>query len=103
MQRRPTTQDISWFLDLYKNGQLDLDPPYQRRSVWSPKDRRFFLDTIFRGYATPAIYLHKEMDEKGSVKHAVVDGKQRLETIINQLESRHRGQVKKDEGCSIHL
>lgn len=82
MQRRPTTQDISWFLDLYKNGQLDLDPPYQRRSVWSPKDRRFFLDTIFRGYPTPAIYLHKEMDEKGGVKHAVVDGKQRLETII---------------------
>ncbi len=82
MQRRPTTQDISWFLDLYKNGQLDLDPPYQRRSVWSPKDRRFFLDTIFRGYATPAIYLHKDMDEKGNAKHSIVDGKQRLETII---------------------
>jgi hypothetical protein len=52
MQRRPTTQDISWFLDLYKNGQLDLDPPYQRRSVWSRKHRRFFLDTIF---ALPAL------------------------------------------------
>jgi len=48
--RRPITQDISWFLDQHRMGQLDLDPPYQRRSVWSPKDRRFFLDTIFRGY-----------------------------------------------------
>jgi hypothetical protein len=71
MQRRPTTQEICWFLNLYKNGQLDLDPPYQRRSVWSPKDRRFFLDTIFRGYATPAIYLYKVTDDKGSVKHMV--------------------------------
>ena len=43
VDRRVTTQDISWFLDLSRNGQLNLDPPYQRRSVWSPKDRRFFL------------------------------------------------------------
>ncbi len=48
MQRRSTSQDISWFLDLKRNGQIDMDPPYQRRSVWNSKDRRFFLDTIFR-------------------------------------------------------
>jgi hypothetical protein len=33
MKRRLTTQDITWFLDLHRNKQLDLDPPYQRRSV----------------------------------------------------------------------
>jgi hypothetical protein len=38
MKRRPTTQDISWLLDLARNKQLDLDPPYQRRSVWTNKD-----------------------------------------------------------------
>lgn len=44
MGRTLTTQDISWFLDIYDKGQLDLDPPYQRRSVWSPQDRRYFTE-----------------------------------------------------------
>lgn len=82
VDRRPSTQDISWFLDLYRMGQLDLNPSYQRRSVWSPNDRRYFLDTIFRGYPSPAIYLHKETTPDGKTIYAVVDGKQRLETII---------------------
>lgn len=82
MKRRPTTQDISWFLDLHSNKQLDLDPPYQRRSVWTSKDRKFFLDTIFRDYPSPAIFLHKETAEDGKIIYHVVDGKQRLETIL---------------------
>jgi Protein of unknown function DUF262 len=82
MDRRPTTQDVSWFLDLDRNSQLDLEPPYQRRSVWSLRDRRFFLDTIFRGYPSPAIFLHKHFTEGGKHVYEVVDGKQRLETIL---------------------
>jgi hypothetical protein len=74
---------ISWFIDLYYNGQLDLDPPYQRRSVWTLKDRKFFLDTIFRNYPCPAVFLHKDIDgtSRKMIYH-VVDGKQRLETIM---------------------
>lgn len=76
-------RDIAWFLDLYLNGQLDLTPPYQRRSVWTVKDRRFFLDTIFRNYPSPAVFLHKEIDtDRSRMLYHVVDGKQRLETVI---------------------
>jgi hypothetical protein len=74
---------LKWFLDMYHNGQLNLDPPYQRRSVWTLKDRRFFLDTIFRNYPSPAVFLHKEIDQaQGKMIYHVVDGKQRLETIV---------------------
>jgi hypothetical protein len=83
MKRQPSTQQISWFLDLERNGQLDLNPPYQRKSVWSPKDRRFFLDTIFRNYPTPPIFIHRTIDDNGLATFHVVDGKQRLETIIS--------------------
>ncbi|MCK8491767.1 DUF262 domain-containing protein [Spirosoma sp. RP8] len=82
MQRQPTIHQISWFLDLRNNGQLDLDPPYQRKSVWSLRDRKFFLDTIFRNYPTPPIFLHREIDDNGKTTYHVVDGKQRLETIF---------------------
>jgi len=83
MQRRPTTQDITWLLDLSRNKQLNLDPPYQRRSVWTRKDRQFFLDTIFRDFPSPAIFLHKTISDDGQVTYHVVDGKQRLQTILD--------------------
>lgn len=81
MTRRSTTQDISWFIDARRNSQLELDPPYQRRSVWTNKDRKFFLDTIFRGYPSPSIFLHKNVDGERTI-YSVVDGKQRLQTIF---------------------
>lgn len=39
------------------------------------------MDTIFRNYPCPAIFLHKEIKD-GKTVYNVVDGKQRLETII---------------------
>ena len=74
---------IKWFLDVRRYGQLDLEPPYQRRSVWTLKDRKNFLDTVFRGYPCPAVFLHKEFNrETEKIDFRVVDGKQRLETLI---------------------
>jgi len=62
--------------------RLDLSPSYQRRSVWTRRDRQFFLDTIFNNYPSPAIFLHKDVDEYSNPTYHVVDGKQRLETIL---------------------
>lgn len=81
--RRASTQDVSWFLDQARQKRIDLTPPYQRKSVWTSGDRRFFLDTIFRDYPCPPIYLHKTIDETGAAIYHVVDGKQRIETVIN--------------------
>jgi hypothetical protein len=90
INRRPGTQDISWFLDQHRFSRLDLDPPYQRRSVWTTRDRRYFLDTLFRGYPCPPIYLHKTIDADGAAIFHVVDGKQRLETLIRFAEGKLR-------------
>ncbi|NQX40774.1 Protein of unknown function DUF262 [Pedobacter steynii] len=88
MKRQPTPQHLTWFLDMYRNGQLVLNPPYQRKSVWAPKDRAFFLDTIFRNYPAPPVFVHREIDDKGYTTFNVVDGKQRLETIIMFAENK---------------
>ena len=88
MKRQPTTQQITWFLDLHRNNQLDLEPPYQRKSVWSSKDRKFFLDTIFRNYPAPPIFIHRTVSDQGYAKYHVVDGKQRLETILSFFENK---------------
>lgn len=90
MARQLTSQDISWFLDLHEKGQLNLEPPYQRRSVWSPRDKRFFIDTILNAYPAPPIFLHKTLDDNGRPTYHVVDGKQRLKTIIEFTQDQVR-------------
>ena len=96
MNRRPSTQDITWLMDLNTNKQLDLEPPYQRRSVWTLKDKQFFLDTIFRNYPSPAIFLHKTMDDAGKATYHVVDGKQRTKAILDFVADKIR--IAKDYG-----
>lgn len=88
MARNISTQDISWFLDLNNRGLLDLKPPYQRHSVWTLKERRYFLDTIFNTYPCPPLFLYKTLSDIGISTYHVVDGKQRLETIINFADNK---------------
>ena len=85
-ERRQTTQSIAWFWDLYKRELLELDPPYQRRSVWSQSYKDYFIDTLLLDYPAPAVFLFEDIHEDGVAQYSVVDGKQRLATIFEFLE-----------------
>lgn len=80
---RGNRQTISWFIDLYRRGLLALDPPYQRRSVWTQRYREDFVETILLGYPAPSLFLHEEIDSEGGQTYAVVDGKQRLTAVFD--------------------
>jgi len=80
--RRQNFQTISWFNDLYKRQLLELDPPYQRRSVWNQAYKNDFIDTVLRQFPAPAIFLFEEISADGASKYYVVDGKQRLTAIF---------------------
>ena len=82
MQRRHNFQTISWFWDIHQRELLELDPPYQRRSVWNQSYKDAFVDTILLSYPAPAIFLYEEIQTSGRALYNVVDGKQRLLTIF---------------------
>lgn len=82
MRRIANFQSISWFWDLYQRKLLDLEPPYQRRSVWNQAYKDYFIDTVLNGYPAPAIFLYQEISSDGISEFSVVDGKQRLSTIF---------------------
>jgi len=82
MARRHNFQTFSWFHDLHKRDLLDLDPPYQRRSVWSQSFKNYFVDTVLLQYPSPAIFLYEDIAETGRSQYHVVDGKQRLTTMF---------------------
>jgi len=79
---RGNRQTISWFVDLHRRELLELDPPYQRRSVWTQRYREDFIETVLLGYPAPSLFLYEEIKDDGSTNYAVVDGKQRLTTLF---------------------
>jgi|HubBroStandDraft_3_1064219.scaffolds.fasta_scaffold23584_2 glycosyltransferase involved in cell wall biosynthesis len=66
---------------LYTIRQLNLNPGFQRKSVWTTKDRSKLLESIIRNYPVPAIFLYRR-EENGKIVYDVIDGKQRLESIL---------------------
>lgn len=88
MSRPINFQTVSWFWDLYTRHLLDLDPPYQRRSVWNQDYKDFFVDTVLNSYPAPAIFLYQEITSDGISKFSIVDGKQRLSTLFEFAENK---------------
>jgi len=56
---RKTQFTVADFLSWQREGTLNLNPRFQRRSVWKPGARSYFLDTVVRGLPAPIIYLNK--------------------------------------------
>lgn len=86
--RQPNTQYVSWFLDMKDGGRLNLDPPYQRRSVWNQEYKKAFIDTIIRNYPTQAIFIEAYTPDNGRTEYRVLDGKQRITSIIEFCEDK---------------
>jgi len=82
MARRHNIQTVSWFYDLWSRKLLDLDPPYQRRSVWSQEFKDYFVDTVLLNYPAPALFVYEDITPDGRSVYHVVDGKQRLTTLF---------------------
>ena len=88
MSRAINFQTVSWFWDLYTRHLLELEPPYQRRSVWNQEYKDFFIDTVLNGYPAPAIFLYQEITSEGISKYSVIDGKQRLSTLFEFADNK---------------
>ncbi|GIK22776.1 MAG: hypothetical protein BroJett005_21900 [Ignavibacteriota bacterium] len=83
---------VSALYKLYKNEELDDSPYYQRFSkLWSVEKKRLLIDTIINGYDIPKFYFHYIISSDNTLnstnkKYAIIDGKQRLNTIVEFFE-----------------
>jgi Protein of unknown function DUF262 len=75
---------IADFIEWSEKKQLILNPDFQRQSVWPPAAKSYLIDTILRKLPIPKIYMRTkvDVDTRRSVRE-VVDGQQRLRTIID--------------------
>ena len=78
-----TLFSVSDFLDWQRQGALNLNPPFQRRSVWKPGAKSYLIDSVVRGLPTPLIFIREGLDlETLRPMREVIDGQQRLRTLI---------------------
>jgi hypothetical protein len=77
------TYSINDFVEWDAAKQLELNPRFQRRAVWTDKAKSFLIDTILRGKPIPKIFIRQKINvsTKTSIRE-VVDGQQRLRTIL---------------------
>lgn len=67
--------------------RIELSPVYQREAgVWSLEKKQLFIDSLFNGFDIPKLYFN-EYPPDSPYLYAVVDGKQRLTTILAFMNS----------------
>ena len=80
----PQTFSVAEFLKWNDDGELKLNPKFQRGSVWTAPARTYLIDSILRGYPIPKLLLRTSIDrDSRRTIRDVVDGQQRLRTIID--------------------
>lgn len=84
LERNSNNINIATFWENCQLGKYHFDPDYQRPSdVWSYSKKSFLIDTILKNFPMPPIFLHQHIDtDTGKTIYDVIDGKQRLTTII---------------------
>lgn len=78
---------VKKILALHASGNLNLNPGFQRDSVWEDKNKSLLIDSIFQNVPLPSILLWHEKKGHKNIYH-VVDGKQRIETLIAFTKSK---------------
>ncbi len=77
---RKSIRDIT---AMFSDGSLIVDESYQRRSVWSEKDKVRLIETILLNLIIPVLFFWKaETDpETGASITHIVDGQQRVKAV----------------------
>jgi hypothetical protein len=92
MERFDVDKETLYYLyDLFKAGRIRLDPAYQRGKVWSDDLRYTLIESIRNEFPIGLIMFnvsqHVDEDGANTEHYDVVDGQQRMRTIIEFIDS----------------
>ncbi len=86
------SMSIGEIVSNYKEGEIDINPDFQRKFRWSEHLRSKLIESILIGVPLPSIFVYQT--EKGTWE--VVDGVQRISTILEFM-----GELKDDKGNKV--
>lgn len=102
MRLDQSSTQISDLVDRIQRGELDLQPNFQRGQVWPEPKKRRLIDTILREWYIPAIHI---VVQDSSDSEEVLDGQQRLRTIIEFMDGKFPvdGTIEPGDEAICHL
>jgi hypothetical protein len=80
---------IGELINIYRDGEMDIHPEYQRFFRWTPTQKSRFIESILLGIPLPSIFVAQREDGVWDL----VDGLQRVSTILE-----FTGDLKDEEG-----
>lgn len=86
------SMSIGEIVSNYKEGEIDINPDFQRKFRWSVHQRSRLIESILIGVPLPSIFVYQ--NDKGVWE--VVDGVQRLSTILEFM-----GELKDVDGNKL--
>ncbi|MFT5874699.1 MAG: hypothetical protein ACI8WT_003670 [Clostridium sp.] len=72
------SMSIGELINLYKDGELKLNPAFQRLFRWNDEQKTNFIESILIGIPIPEIFVAQKKDGKWDI----VDGVQRISTLL---------------------
>lgn len=69
-----------------ERGDIQLDPKFQRQSLWDNKQKSELIESILMGIPIPVFYFFESKD----AKIQIVDGKQRISTAIDFMSNKFK-------------
>jgi hypothetical protein len=66
-------------INMYTNGELVIDPEFQRLFRWDIHQRNLFVESLLLGIPIPSIFVAEDNDGRWEI----VDGLQRISTVLS--------------------
>jgi uncharacterized protein DUF262 len=74
---------IGELMNLYRDGEIKIDPDFQRLFRWEITRKTRFIESILLGLPLPPIFVYQSKDSKWEL----IDGLQRVSTILEFSEN----------------
>jgi hypothetical protein len=78
VQTESYSMSVSELISMYKDGELELHPAFQRFFRWTPEQKSRLIESLLLGIPIPAIFVSERDDSKWDV----IDGLQRISSIL---------------------
>lgn len=86
------SMSIGELKNLYEDNELTINPEYQRLFRWSEGQKVRLVESVLMGIPIPTIFVYQDSDGKWEV----VDGLQRISTLLQCMGVLKEGQNKKE-------